>query len=161
MRLETIFVMATIFSSSDTASLNSVINCCSTTTAKPQLSSFITTLHGPNIKHNFQQYLCCCLRIRWGGNVFTDPLPGNVCLLWLHYSDLQAPCHSINKTDRIIKTLPTNMQFIKCTVDRGWKKNVKKWMQVYTETAPKSNIKKLIIETENVIMSLPGMQPFS
>jgi hypothetical protein len=26
---------------------------------KPQHSSFIITLHGPNIKHNFQQYLYC------------------------------------------------------------------------------------------------------
>jgi hypothetical protein len=36
-----------------------------------------TTLHGPSRKHRFQQHLCCCVRIRCSGNVFTEPLPRN------------------------------------------------------------------------------------
>jgi hypothetical protein len=32
----------------------------------------MTLLHGPNRKHRFQQYLCCCMRIRYRGNVFTN-----------------------------------------------------------------------------------------
>jgi hypothetical protein len=38
---------------------------------------FITPLYGPNRKHHFQQYLYFCLRIRYRGNVFTEPLPRN------------------------------------------------------------------------------------
>jgi hypothetical protein len=30
---------------------------------------FITPLHGPSIKHRFQQYLYCCMRIRCSRNV--------------------------------------------------------------------------------------------
>jgi hypothetical protein len=67
-------------------------------TTKPKLSSFITNLHGPNRKHRFQQYLYCCLRIRCSGNVFTEPLPSNERLLWLHYSGLQASCHNMMGT---------------------------------------------------------------
>jgi hypothetical protein len=29
------------------------------------------------------------------GNMFTEPLPSNVRLLWLHYSGLQESCHNI------------------------------------------------------------------
>jgi hypothetical protein len=46
-------------------------------TTKSQLYAFITTLHGPNRKHRFQQFPCCCLRIRCHGNVFTELLPNN------------------------------------------------------------------------------------
>jgi hypothetical protein len=52
--------MATIFSSSDTAPLNSV-----------ELLYYsywnillMNPLHGPSIKHRFQQYLYCCMRFR-------------------------------------------------------------------------------------------------
>jgi hypothetical protein len=34
----------------------------------------ITTLHGPSRKHCFQQYLYCCMSIRFLGNMFTDLL---------------------------------------------------------------------------------------
>jgi hypothetical protein len=42
-----------------------------------------------------QQYFDCCLCIHYHRNVFTEPLPSNECLLWLHYSSFQASCHSI------------------------------------------------------------------
>jgi hypothetical protein len=61
-------------------------------TIKPQLSSCIITLQGPNIQHHFQQYLYC---IRCC-DVFTQPLPRNERLIWLHYTGLQASCHNIN-----------------------------------------------------------------
>jgi hypothetical protein len=35
------------------------------------------------------------LRTGCHGNVFTEPLTSNECLLWLHYSGLQASCHNI------------------------------------------------------------------
>jgi hypothetical protein len=38
------------------------------------------------------------LSIRWRGNVFTEPLPSNERLLWLHYSGLQASCHVMSIT---------------------------------------------------------------
>jgi hypothetical protein len=41
------------------------------------LALLITPLYGHSRKHRFQQYLCCCLRIRSGGNMFTEPLPRN------------------------------------------------------------------------------------
>jgi hypothetical protein len=71
------------------------LNCTQHSPAKPQLSSFITTLHGPNRKHCIQQYLYCCLRICCSGNVFTEPLPSSGRLPWLHYSGLQASCHNM------------------------------------------------------------------
>jgi hypothetical protein len=37
----------------------------------------ITPWHRPHRKHRFRQYLYCCMRIRWCGNVFIDPLPKN------------------------------------------------------------------------------------
>jgi hypothetical protein len=37
----------------------------------------ITPLHGPSRKHRLQQYLCCCMRIRSRGTVFTGPVPRN------------------------------------------------------------------------------------
>jgi hypothetical protein len=37
----------------------------------------VTHLHGPNRKHRFEEYIYCCMRIRYRGNVFTDPLPRN------------------------------------------------------------------------------------
>jgi hypothetical protein len=46
-------------------------NCTRHSLAKPQLSSFIPTLHGPNRKHRFQRYHYCCLRIRCRGNMFS------------------------------------------------------------------------------------------
>jgi hypothetical protein len=38
---------------------------------------FITPMHGPSRKHRFQQYFYCSMRIRYRGNVFTEPLPTN------------------------------------------------------------------------------------
>jgi hypothetical protein len=55
----------------------------------------MTTLHPPNRKHLSQQFLCCCLCIRSRGNLFTEPLPSNGCLIWLHYAGLEASCHII------------------------------------------------------------------
>jgi hypothetical protein len=37
----------------------------------------ITPLHGPSRKRRFQQYHCCCMRIRCRENVSTEPLPRN------------------------------------------------------------------------------------
>jgi hypothetical protein len=42
-----------------------------------------------------QQYFNCCLLIRCCGNVFTESLPSNKRLLWLHYSSFQVSCHNI------------------------------------------------------------------
>jgi hypothetical protein len=42
-----------------------------------------------------QQYLNCCLFIPCRGNLFTESLPSNERLLWLHYSGFQASCHNI------------------------------------------------------------------
>jgi hypothetical protein len=80
----------------DISSQSSLQSSTALSTTKPQLSSFITTLHGPNRKHRFQQFLYCCLRIRCRGNLFTNPLPSNE-RLWFHYSGLQESCHSIKK----------------------------------------------------------------
>jgi hypothetical protein len=55
----------------------------------------MTTLHGPNRKHSFQQFLYCFLCICCRGNLFTEPLPSNKRLLWLHYSGLHASCHNL------------------------------------------------------------------
>jgi hypothetical protein len=64
--------------------------------------------HEPHRKHRFitlrlllqrcvylavalqRKLLDCSLRIRCSGNVFTEPLPSNISLLWLHYSGFQA-----------------------------------------------------------------------
>jgi hypothetical protein len=56
---------------------------------------FTNILHGPNRKHRSQQFLYCYLRIRCRGNLFVEPLPSSGGLLWLHYSGLQASCHSM------------------------------------------------------------------
>jgi hypothetical protein len=48
----------------------------------------------PKRKHLSQQFFYGCLRIRCSGNSFTEPLPSNGRLLWLHYSGLQASCHN-------------------------------------------------------------------
>jgi hypothetical protein len=71
---------------------------------------FITTLHGPNRNHRFQQYpyccvftdpllkngfFYCCVHIRCRGNVFAEPLSSNEHPLRLQYSGLQASCHNI------------------------------------------------------------------
>jgi hypothetical protein len=37
----------------------------------------ITPVHEPSRKHCFQQYLYCCMPIRYRGKVFTEPLPRN------------------------------------------------------------------------------------
>jgi hypothetical protein len=42
-----------------------------------------------------QKYLDCCLLIHCPGNLFTESLPSNKRLLWLHYSDFQASYHNI------------------------------------------------------------------
>jgi hypothetical protein len=76
-------------------------------TERPQLNS----LHGPCRKHSLSivlkaclQSRCIstevtwfCLRIRCRGNIFTDSLPSNEPLLWLHYSGFRASYHSIIK----------------------------------------------------------------
>jgi hypothetical protein len=62
-----------------------------------QLPYFIITLHGPNRRHRSPKFLYCCFRIRYRRNLFTEPLPINVRLLWLHYSGLQVSSHSISK----------------------------------------------------------------
>jgi hypothetical protein len=49
-----------------------------------------------------QQYLDCCLRIRYRGNIFTESLPSDERKLWLHYSGFQASCHN---SQRISLTL--------------------------------------------------------
>jgi hypothetical protein len=41
-----------------------------------------------------QQYFNCCLRIHCRWNLFTESLLSNERLLWLRYSEFQAPCHS-------------------------------------------------------------------
>jgi hypothetical protein len=33
--------------------------------------------HGPHWKRRFQQFFCCCVCIRYRGNVYTRPLPSN------------------------------------------------------------------------------------
>jgi hypothetical protein len=43
----------------------------------------ITHLHGPSRKHRFQQYFYCCMRIPCRGNLFNEPLPRNVSLVYL------------------------------------------------------------------------------
>jgi hypothetical protein len=53
-------------------------------TTKPHLSSFIITLYKLNRKHCSQHFLCCCLRTRYCGYLFTEPLPNNGHV-WLHY----------------------------------------------------------------------------
>jgi hypothetical protein len=53
-----------------------------------------TTSEGTQQKHCFQQFLYCVLRIRCRVILFTEPLPSNGRLLWLHYSCLQASCHN-------------------------------------------------------------------
>jgi hypothetical protein len=44
-------------------------------TAAPFQLSFLLQLHGPSRKLRFQQYLYCCMRIHYHGNMFTEPLP--------------------------------------------------------------------------------------
>jgi hypothetical protein len=77
---------------------------CSHGTSELDWLVFITTLHGPNRKHRSQQFLNCCLRIRCRGNLFTEPLPSNGRLLWLHYSSLQGSCHSIFRCSPLFMT---------------------------------------------------------
>jgi hypothetical protein len=70
MRFETVFVMADIFSSSDTAPLNFAINCC---TMNYQLVLFLAyniSRNGPHRKH-------CSVVAFVRGDVFTYPLPRN------------------------------------------------------------------------------------
>jgi hypothetical protein len=43
----------------------------------------------------FTTPLDCCLRIRCRRNVFTDSLPSNKRLFWLHYSGFWVSCHNI------------------------------------------------------------------
>jgi hypothetical protein len=43
----------------------------------PRLLTCIYLRRGPYRKHQFQQFLCCFLRIRCCRNVFTEPLPSN------------------------------------------------------------------------------------
>jgi hypothetical protein len=49
--------------------------------------AFLTTpRHGPSRKHRFQQYLYCCMSIRWCGKVFTEPLHKNGCSTFAYLS---------------------------------------------------------------------------
>jgi hypothetical protein len=61
-----------------------------------------TTLHGPRRKHSLSivgkdcsQQVNCFLRIRCSGNMFTESLPSNERLFWLHYFGFRASCHNI------------------------------------------------------------------
>jgi hypothetical protein len=46
--------------------------------------------HVPHRTANFQQFLHCCMCIRFHENVFTEPLPSNGRLFWLHHLSFQA-----------------------------------------------------------------------
>jgi hypothetical protein len=39
-------------------------------------------------------FFYCCVRVHFHGNLLTESLPSNECLLWLRYSGFQASCHS-------------------------------------------------------------------
>jgi hypothetical protein len=58
-------------------------------------SSLYSLVANPTENTRFQQFLDCCLRIRCCWNVFTEPLPSNGRLLWLHYYGLKYSCHNI------------------------------------------------------------------
>jgi hypothetical protein len=69
---------------------------------------FIRTLHGPRRKYSLSvvgeaclqrrcmatEFIRPLLRIRCRGNVFTESLPSNERLFWLHYSGFRASCHN-------------------------------------------------------------------
>jgi hypothetical protein len=86
---------------------------------------FISTLLGQKRKYRFQQYRCCCVltylllrdgffyccvHIRCCGNVFTEPLPSNGRLFWLHYSDFQPLYHNIWHQQVCCSSLCTDME---------------------------------------------------
>jgi hypothetical protein len=48
-----------------------------TRTILPSVVLLIIPLHGPNRKHRFQPYLCCCMRMLCRWNVFIEPFPSN------------------------------------------------------------------------------------
>jgi hypothetical protein len=74
--------------------------------------SFLTTFKGSRRKHCVSivgktrlqrrciatKLLDCCLRICCHGNVFTQSMPSNEHLFWLHYYGFRASCHSIINT---------------------------------------------------------------
>jgi hypothetical protein len=63
------------------------------TTQKTQPLFFgIACLHRFCIQRNL---LDCCLCIRCRGNMFTESLPSNERLFWLHYCGFRASCHNI------------------------------------------------------------------
>jgi hypothetical protein len=41
------------------------------------------------------QLFYCCVRLHISRNLFTESLPSNEHLIWLHYSGFQASCHHI------------------------------------------------------------------
>jgi hypothetical protein len=60
-----------------------IYNCCwpvltsAVETIAASVDLLITPLHEPSRKSRLQQYHCGCVRIRWRGNVFAEPLPRN------------------------------------------------------------------------------------
>jgi hypothetical protein len=59
-------------------------------TSLPALTQRPIKSHGPQRKHNFQQFLYCCARICCRESIFTEPLPSDRRLLWCRYSFFQA-----------------------------------------------------------------------
>jgi hypothetical protein len=114
MRFKTIFALATIFSSltqrpwilSQTTVLQLLFSTCSycleenCSYLEPQVTdlsilNWTLLYNGPNRKRRSQQFLYFCSHIRCRGNLFTEPLPSNERLLWLHYSGLKSSCYNV------------------------------------------------------------------
>lgn len=56
-----------------------------------------------SIENTFQQFIYCWKRIRYHGNMFTEPLQSNVRLLWLQYSGLQVSFHKTKRGRGLIQ----------------------------------------------------------
>jgi hypothetical protein len=67
---------------------------CSSWLGRPNCFPYKPLLHGPSVKHKFQQYLSCCMRIRCRGNVFADSLLRNKLHNTVFHSPISRSFHS-------------------------------------------------------------------
>jgi hypothetical protein len=56
------------------------------------------------IEYIYYTTVVVSMRTHCRGNVFTDPLPRNTRLFWLHYSGYQESCHIVQSLKAIVRS---------------------------------------------------------
>jgi hypothetical protein len=82
---------------------------------------YVNLLHGPWIKHNFQQFLYCWMRICCRGNVFTEPFSSVGRLLFLIKNVLpSSECYFVVCFEVATQKQLCTLQYVHCMRACGW-----------------------------------------